>query len=215
MHGTLLCLYFVALLFAVISGLRQFGLLDQGAKLFSILMLISLLDELCSLYATVRYQNDIPIYDVFSIVEFVLVSLYFNYSIDVFQKRRLGIYIAIAGGLLGIADIRYQTLSRLDSYFLLLDGISVITIALYSIARLAQKYEDLDLRYYPHFWISALLTFFWGLTFLTFGLYDYLHDVNAGRWINIHIQLPANIITYIGFGLVFHFFPKMAKNNEG
>ncbi len=214
MHDILLCLYFLVLLLTAIMGLRRFNLLDIAAKTLCILIVISLVDELCSFYATKKYHNDIPIYNVFSVIEFILVALYFNYSIDVFRKFRIGIYIGIAGCLIGIADIWYQTINQLDSYFLFFDCITTITMALYSIARLVQKYDDLELKYYPHFWISTVLTFFWAFTFLTFGLYDYLQDAKTGRWITTHIQLPANIITYAGICIVFIFFPKMSKNNE-
>lgn len=214
MQDLLTGLYLLALLFALLAGLRRFSKLDYAAKLLCILMIITLLDEVCSFYASREYKNNIPVYNVFSVIEFILVSLYFNYSIDVFKKRGIGIYAAIGGCLLGALDIYYQTINHLDSYFLFFDGIGVITMALYSIARMAEKYDDLDFKRYPHFWISMLLTFFWVLTFLTFGLCDYLHDQEAEKWINIRIQLPANIITYAGMAIVFNLFPKMSTNNE-
>ena len=215
MHDILLYLYLLTLLLTAIIGLLRFKVLDVAAKILSILIVISLIDELCSFYAAKKYHNDIPIYNVFSVIEFVLVALYFNYNNDIFRKYRIGICIAIVGCIIGIADIQYQTINHLDSYFLFFDGITTITMALYSIARLVQKYDDLELKCYPHFWISTILTFFWAFTFLTFGLYDYLQDAKTGKWITTHIQLPANIITYAGICIVFIFFPKMSKNNEG
>jgi len=56
MHDILLYLYLIILLLTAIVGLRQFKLLDIAAKILSILIVISFIDELCSFYATKSYR---------------------------------------------------------------------------------------------------------------------------------------------------------------
>ncbi len=66
---------------------------------------LSVVSETVGYYFIIRYRNNLPVYGIDAILEFGLTSLYFNYCIDAFRRRRVGYYIAAFGMSVGIANL--------------------------------------------------------------------------------------------------------------
>lgn len=199
------------MLFAFVVSLVRFRHADNALKILSILLGGTFISECIAYYAAGRYHNNMPVYSIFSLVEFSLISLYFNYSIEYFRKRRIGIIIAALGTVAGIINIIYlQPLNVLNNYFLFLEGILIISMALFSFTRLMIIEDATPMHLNPHFWIAAIFTFFWAVTFLNWGLYDYLiAKYRSKMWVANLSILIVNMITYTSIGLVFIFYPKL------
>lgn len=85
---------------------------------------------------------------------------------------------------------------------------------MYSFYRMLIVDESLTLTRYSHFWITSILLFFWTATFFIWGLYDYMTiTLSVGNGLINDVLLYVNVITYVGFGLVFLFHQKMQPSN--
>ncbi|XZF13922.1 hypothetical protein ACTHGU_19230 [Chitinophagaceae bacterium MMS25-I14] len=155
-----------------------------------------------------------PVYAIYSLFEFGMISAYFNYSIDIFRKKNAGLWIGAAGIIIGILNIIFlQPVYTLNSYFLFFEGIFIISMALFSFFRLLLMQDELKLHTYHHFWFAVILSFFWSITFLNWGMYDYfLQKMPSFNWIINRSILVVNIITYLSFAFVFLYYPKMKQN---
>lgn len=209
-------IFYVVIVTSLLLGLYRFKSMDKASKVFVVLLSITVLCELSAYYGSVKYHNNMPIYAIYSIVEFFMISIYFNQVIDVFRKQNIGYYIAMAGVILGVFNlIFFQGIYTLNSYFLIFEGICIIGMSLFSFFRLLLVNDQLKLYRYPHFWFATILAFFWSVTFLNWTLYDYLLiHFNSITWIvNLSIVI-VNLVTYSAISCVFILYPKMQKTYE-
>ncbi len=190
--------------------------MDTATKVFLVLMGVTVISELTAIYVAGKYHNNMPVYAVFSIVEFALVSLYFGQSIDVFSMKKAGYIIASIGIVAGVLNLLFlQGITKFNSYFLVFEGIGIIGLALFSFFRLLLAKDELKLYRYPHFWFATILAFFWSVTLLNWSLYDYIMTyhkdiIGVVRW-SIY---AVNMITYSAISCVFILYPKMQKTYE-
>ncbi len=208
--------YFSSLVFACICGIYRFKEIDTGSKVLFILVCCALVNESAAYFLAKKYQNNIPLYSVYCLIEFGILSFYFNKVIDVFIRWNLGIYIGISGIILGIYNLLFiQHLNTMNSYFLFFEGLSVIGLSLFAFFRLLLTHDSLHLYKYHHFWFICILVFFWSITFLNWGLYDYINlKLQHAAWkINFALTI-IGAITYGSFGCVFLMYPKMQNHNE-
>ncbi len=209
-------LCYAILLCSLLIGLFRYKILDSASKILLVLVGTDSIFELVAHYVGWKYKNNIPVYTVHSLVEFGILCIYFSHSIDVLVKNKVGYYIGVTGILLGLANIVFlQGLNRMNSYFLIFEGLCIIGMALFAFFRLLLQHESLRLHKYHHFWFSIILTFFWSVTFLNWSLYDYLsiHYKDDIWVVNISI-LIVNIITYAGISAVFYLYPKMQQGDD-
>jgi hypothetical protein len=212
-YKTLYCVYLLSLVFATISSIYRYKKLDGPSKILAVLMCCALITEGIAYFAAKHYHTNLPVYTIYCLVEFGILCLYFNNVIDVFAKKGVGIYIGAAGIALGIINMTFiQNLNVLNSYFLFFEGLSVIALSLFAFFRLLLKYDSLYLYKYHHFWFISILIFFWSITFLTWGLYDFINTVLAhDAWkINFGLMIIGTV-TYSGFGCVFLLYNKTYK----
>lgn len=157
-----------------------------------------------------KYHNSSIVYNFFNPFELLCFSLYFNYSVDVFRKRNIGWYIAGLGIVIGIINVTARSIFLFNSYYLLFEGFTVNAMSLFALFRLFIKNDALQFRKYPHFWFPVTFLMFWSITFLNWGLYDYL--ILTLKRDKLYIDLVItfiNIFTYLAMGLILFLFPKM------
>ncbi len=161
----------------------------------------------------IKYHNNLALYAIYSIIEFIMLCLYFNNVVDVFKKNNFAIFLGISGTILGILNLVFlQHLASLSSFFLLFEGVSVIGMSLFAFFRMLLKYDSLRLYTYPHFWFISIILFFWNITFLTWGLYEYITQQLLPSALNINRILEVvGIITYCAMASVFLLYPKMTR----
>lgn len=156
-----------------------------------------------------------PIYSIYSLFEFLTISLYFNYSIDIFRPKKIGFYIGFIGVLIGILNIIYlEPLTTFNSYYLFFEGICIITMSLFSFFRLLISEDGLVILTYPHFWFGAVLLFLWSSAFLNWGFSDYVYAFHKEKmWLLSNSLSIINIITYATIAFIFVLFPKMKSKH--
>jgi hypothetical protein len=208
--------YFLSLVFAVITSMYQYKRLDRASRILAILVCCALVNECVAYFAAKKFHNNMPVYSVYCFFEYALLCLYFNNVIDIFKKRHIGIYIGVAGIVLGILNsIFIQNIYSFNSYFLFLEGLSVIALSLLTFFRLLIRDDTPNLYKCYHFWFISILVFFWSVTFLTWGLYDYISSqLENESWKINFVLMAVGTITYGSLGCVFLLYNKMQSINE-
>jgi hypothetical protein len=212
----LLNIYYVSFLFSSICAIFRFRELDASSKIFSIYVWVSSLNEIVAIFFAKHFHTNISEYDIYCLIEFGLVSVYFNSSIDVFKEKNIGYYVGAVGIILGMINMIFiQGLYILSSYFLVFEGIFIIAMGLFSFFRQLLKNDQLQLHKFPHFWFTTILVFTWSFTFMFWSLYNYFsfkHDSFSSMIENsIH---AVGILFYCSISCVFIFYPKMRKSHE-
>ncbi|WP_118973940.1 hypothetical protein [Taibaiella koreensis] len=212
----LLPLYFGLIFCLAVLLPFRFKRVDKASRFICILVWTGFLAELVARYASVRYHNNMPVYAINRLVEFGLISLYFNYSVDVFTKHRVGYIIGAIVILIGVANsIWYQPLNTLNTLYIFLECIGVVCMSLYSFYRLLLTNTSIRLHERVHFWIPCIFVFNWCGTLSCWGLYDYFRKGITEKLPILNISLVLiNTLTYLAFGLIFLLYPKMKSIDE-
>jgi len=157
-----------------------------------------------------------PVYAVNRFIGFAFISMYFNYSIDIFRKHYIGYFIAVIVILTGVANsIWYQPLDTLNTLYIFLECISVVCMSLYSFYRLLLTNTTIRLHERVHFWIPCIFVFNWCGTLSCWGLYDYFRKGITEKLPILNISLVSvAILTYLAYGILFLSYPKMKSIDE-
>ncbi len=209
-------IYFSLLACLSVFLLFRFRKTDRASGFICILIWVAFISELTAKYTSVKYHTNMPVYAIYGFLEFIMVSLYFNYSIDTFRKHHIGYFTAVVGVAIGVANsIWYQPLNTLNTLYIFLECIGIVCMSLYSFYRLLLINTTLRLRERVHFWIPCIFLFYWCTTLSSWGLYDYFRTgvKDKTRILNISLSL-VNILTYFAYGIVFFLYPKMKSIDE-
>src|ERR1700733_748089 len=99
----LLNIYPISFLFSSLCAAFRYRDLDASSKIFGIYVWVSSVNEIVAIFFARHFHTNIPEYDIYCLIEFGLISVYFNSSIDLFKRKNTGYYIGAIGMILGIA----------------------------------------------------------------------------------------------------------------
>ncbi len=205
-----------SMILAFVIALLKIRIIQRAYKVVVILLGITILNEFVGDIVARQYHSNIIVYSIYNPIQLFIISCYFNYTIGEFKKRHLGLLI---GGAIGFAGLLYglfvQKANEFNGLFLLTESIIIVGMCLYAFYELLLADDDLNLTTYSHFWITCIFLFFWLSTFLFWGLYDFMIGKLGINPSLIHvILLIINVVTYLGFAVVFLFYDKMQKSHE-
>lgn len=206
----IILIYHLVLAFAIFYGVKRYKFLDAGSRAIITLLFLTLIFEILAVISGHIYRTNTFIYNIFDTIQFFFISLYFNRSVDVFKKNNVAIYIGAVIAIVGLLNVIFRERSEMDSTFLLIESFFTIAFALFSLYRQFLFYEQLDVIYYPHFWFSVILLFFWSTTFMHWGLYNIILLKYKNFWNHTWLIIwSTNVITYLSMAFVFIFYKKM------
>lgn len=195
-------------------GTYRYRILDKGTKIFYALSILSLVTECLGNYMAVRYKNNLLVYNISSIVEVFLVSLYFNYTISSFRKRNLGWVIGFISVTIGIANNFFiQTVYSITHYFLFYQALITIILSFAYLSTFLNPDDTREVKKEVHFWFPLVLIFSWSATYLLFTLISFYS-------VKLKTVAPAvilalfliSILTNLSIAAIFFFYPKMRTN---
>lgn len=206
----------IAVLLSVIPAILNYKMLGIAERYFAFTLMFKLLSELIADYSARVYHNNMPVIGIVQPIEFFLICLYFNYSVDAFYKNKVGTIIGVSGLFFGVCNYFFiQSPYVINSLFLILKGVLIIALCLYAFYRLLILDDDIDLTANVNFWINSLMLFYWSTTTLLWGAYDMLiSELNVSKVLIHNLLILINVITYLGFGTVFLLYKKM-KTTHG
>lgn len=206
---------FAVIVFSLVCSLIRFRSLSKEAKVLSIMLVLTLCFEVAAEVSARIYKTNMLVYSIFNIVQFYFISIYFNYSIDAFRPKNIGIWIGGIGVVCGIINYLFiESPLKLESAYLMLEDVLIVGMALYSFYRLLLIDDNIVLTKSPNFWFTSLILFFWTSTFLIWGTFTYLTQLsNMAKSLLLSVLLIVNVITYVGIGLVFLFYKKIQEEH--
>jgi hypothetical protein len=205
--------YFTLLLLVSVLGIVKWKSLNLAEKYMAILMPVTLVTEWLAFLIIKNSGNSLPVYHVFNPVEFLLISLYFNQSIEAFKRKNIGLYVGVAGMLIGLMNtLLFQKPTTINSYFLLFEGTVVIIFCLLSFHQILLDEEHLPYGF-AHFWITICFMVFYSTTFTGWGIYTILDPKE--RVINSifhNVLATVNFIFYTGIAAIFINYKKLTPS---
>jgi hypothetical protein len=210
------CLIILILITILVVGILRFNKLDLGSKILCILIAVCILNESISYYCAVKYHTNLLVYNIYDLVEFFLVCLYFNSTIDIFIKKKIGLFLGIIGLVVGLLTMySIQPTKQINTYFIFFEGFCITGMSLYAFYKILLNNEQLQLTLYPHFWFTATLLMYWNISLANWGTYDLLRVKFPGiiGFLNSFIW-SLDILCYMAFGTIFYLYPKMQAKDE-
>jgi hypothetical protein len=204
-----LSVYFLLLLFVSVLAVTRWEQLSTADKFIAALLWVTSVEEAVAAFAAYYWHNNLTVYHVYSPIEFMLISLYFNYSIMALRKQGIGIIAGIAGILLSIINTLFiQKITHINSNFLLLEGAAIIIYCLLSFRQVIIG-ERPPYRL-AQFWISVCFVIYCCATFTGWGIYALVHNEESVlAQVFDEVLASANFTFYIGIALIFIFYRKL------
>ena len=214
MTDALFSVYLSLLIILSLIAAIRYRRIDPATRAISWFIWLGLATELIGRYYASKYRNNLPVYNVSCMAEWVLISLYFYYATPSFRKKRRGCYIALAGVLIGILNLlTLQPILKISSNFMFLECVGICCMSLFSIYKLLEIDDDsLQLHRKTHFWIPFILLCYQMGALWSWITYDYYERTDKSTTGLLQVLLLLNcIITYSGLIVVFLFYPKMKR----
>lgn len=205
----------VVLAFSAVTGLYYFKRLNIGARIILLLVVFAAISEQIATYFAYEYKNNYYVYGLYNPIQLLIICFYFNAIISSFKKNGIAIIIGIICFVFGIVNYLYiQLPHKMNSYFLLVECLVIISFCLYFFYELLLSDDNKDILIDSNFWFTALLLLYWTSTFLIWGLYDFFR-LNFPKYVDFvsNMVFLTGIITYLGFGTVFLLYKKMQTTN--
>lgn len=203
------------MLVAMLTSIFRWRMLKHSERIISVLLMCTVLSEIFAYYFMTRYSNNMYVYHVFSPLEFVFISVYYNQTVSFLKRNYIGILIAFLGCVAALVNaLHFQPIDTFPSLFLLFEGFIIIILSLLSFFDILYK-EDYKLVRNPQFWITFNFLIFWSFTFLIWGTYiSFSTDFRAKLPMIFNMLSFINLIEYLIFLLIFLFYPKMIDQGE-
>lgn len=210
-------IYYCALSFAAFYCIFKFKAADKATRFICILIWNGFITEIIAWQFARAFHNNLSVYTISCFVELSLVSLYYNYSIDVFRRWRIGVYIGILGLLSGVLNtVILQPLDSFNSNFLFLEGLLILLMSLFALFRILIVDDyNLQLQGNLHFWIPCVFVLYQCGTLLSWNAYQYFVAKTTYEAALLHICiLFINIVAYLAFVFLLYHFLKMRKDTD-
>ncbi len=203
-------LYYMNLLLtgaAVFMGLLRWRKAGAAMRMFVALLVVSFLGELVALWWAVRHGNNNAVYNLFDIMQFIILCLYFNESIMSFRRYGIGIWLAVFSVVFWSITSFPSVNADLDTGFLLYEGL--ITLGMCALLQIQLYRADgpAKVTSFAHFWLSGALMFYWACNLLNWQLFQYYG--NEDNYFILLMPLVSNIVAFAIFGIVFFKLPKL------
>lgn len=205
-------IYGYTLFFSALYAIYSYRRVDKATKFICMLIWLSSVTESVAWLAVVKFSNNLPVYGVASIAEFIVICLYFNDSLPYYKHRHTGRIVAAAGALFGILNtIIFQPLLTINSNFLFVECICVVCLSLFAIYQRLMA-TDMRLLKETHFWGSCIFLGYKCSALWSWGFYDYVSDRFIGQIIYLNIGLLlVNLLTYLSLAILLFLCPKMRR----
>lgn len=197
------------MLFAAAYALFRFKVLDSATKYVCAWLWLGVLTEIIGQFSIWKYQSNLVIYSISAMLELLIICLYFNQSVARLKAKNRGVVIAIIGLILGILNALFlQPLNSINSNFLFLECLIIVSLALYAIFRML-IIQDIKLRKERHFWFASTFLFYQCCSIWYWGSYVTITTNYKDGAVYLTIaNLLVNIIVYTSFAILFIKYPK-------
>lgn len=207
------CIYFFILAVAGFMALIRFQSLHLPARWVCGFIWLGVLTELAGWYAVKYYGTNVPVYNVSSLLELLVISLYFNFLIPAFRRRHLGIWIGMTGAAAGLLFLVLSgSIGDMNASFLFVECLLIAAMAMYALVTVVisdvKNFKSISMNF--DLWIPIILAFYqfsglsiWGLSTLV-GQERVIAEAGGVYWL-----IGTNILIYTALVVVLLLYPKM------
>jgi len=207
----LVCFYiYLSILFSgSILGYAIYKYLDNKGKIINFLLSITFLSETLAIIMTKIHKRHTAVYHIYNIIEIIIISLYFMQAVEKANQRKYILWIIVFWSAIGFGNMLIQPITSLNSNMLIIECITIVPMALYSLYKILLDDKIMNVTAYPHFWIWTCFLLYQCSTYFFWAFFDILILKSHYRNALIQAQIIVNILAYAGIGLSFFLYPKM------
>lgn len=211
MQTIIFSVYYATLLLATTTAISRYRHMDTAMRFIAMLLILTVVSESGSyiLVEVKEYGTRYAFFHVYSILQLLLVSLFFIYAIRSSHYRKQIATAVFIFPLMGILNVVFfQPIDKLNTNILMLECLIINTMSLYFIYWLI-IHSGQNLFKSSHFQIALTLLVLWSSTFFFWGLIPVLDDDNWA-YLNVigHIHAVTNIVVYGCIALILYYYPK-------
>ncbi len=211
-------MYYIILLLATMTGIILYKRLDTALRFIVILLILTVLSESVSytLVGLEKYGVRYSLFHVYSVLQLLLISLFFIYAIKPYHYRKLIVVASILCPLIGILNIIYlQPIDKLNTNMLMFESFAINAMSLFYIYWAVKNTSIKRLFKHAHFQMSLLFIFIWSCTFFFWAFISVLY-IGEWKYVNYasYVIMMVNIIVYGGIGLTVYYYPIKHNAND-
>lgn len=210
--------YYIILLLAAITGIIRYRHLDTALRFIVILLMLTVTSETASyiLVELKEYGMRYSFFHIYSILQLLLISLFFIYAIKPYHYRKLIVVASALSPLMGILNIIYlQPIDKLNTNMLMFESFAINAMSLFYIYWAVKNTSIKRLFKHAHFQMSLLFIFIWSCTFFFWAFISVLY-IGEWKYVNYasYVIMMVNIIVYGGIGLTIYHYPIKYNGND-
>jgi len=212
MWPILLKIYLVLLAGVSITGIIRYKIIDTPAIVVLAYLILTTISETLAQYLSYSIKNNLLVYHIYGPIKLLLISIYYNSIISFFKKHSVGIIIGAIGIIFSLYNSIFlqHYLTTFNTNFILIEALLIIAMTLcyfYDFLNTTHTNKQFTT---PHFWIACIFLLFWSFTFFRWLTGAVMPSLASQNIVLIrYLMYTINIITYVGFGLVFLFYKKL------
>ncbi len=183
-------------------------------KWICVLLVITVVQEAIAGFLSARHINNFLSFHIYTPIELFIVINYFVRATIIPNARAVGLYSGLFVVGLSIANtIFLQPYYKMNSYYLLFEGILIISLCLFSYYRLLIRDDVIPTRM-TVFWITTFYLFYWCLSYINLGMWTAVKYSDAFAKVLGYSLYYANLLFYLSVMLVFLFYKKLVPSGE-
>ena len=204
-HLIQLPIFIYAIMISLIASLfaLQKKDLPPYLKLFPFFLFITLLVELTATYLITKDISNVPVYNFFSIVEFIFYLFVIKQVISSAVVKKMIIVTIFLYPMAALINLMFRDIYRLQIIPYSISCLIIVIYAIYYFYELFKSTSSVNLKREPAFWIITSLLFFYTCSFPIFGFANFLSGFSViGRNIGA-VLVILNVILYSLFTVAF------------
>jgi len=205
-------IYLCVLPVSVIIGFIKYRKLHKPERIILLLLCFTVISEALTRIIDIHKKN--VVYHFYDVCEIFLMTLFFLNTLNIVHKKVVLLFILLFWGTIELINtMLYQPIYQFNSNICMLEGITVIGMALYVMYKFLMNDSITIILKHSLFWLWTLFLIMWVCTLFFCPIIGILENEKS-PYLNLMecIQAIINIIVYIGIGVVFWISDKLQPN---
>lgn len=210
--------YLLILLLGIVIGTLRYRYITSSMRMLLLMLIVTFIIEIAApiavTYKYIYLKN--VLYHFFNVVQLIIIALIFIKINKPYHHKKLLILNFSLWPVLGLLNIIFlQPSNGLNTNFLMLESLAVITLSLYTIYRLLDSDSNSNIFRHPYFWLSIIWLVEWSTSFF---FWAFIKILNRYQWkymkLAININIIVGILVYTSLALVLLLYPKKKNYHE-
>ncbi len=195
----------LAVLLPIIVALVYRRWWDKPAKIIFVYSILNALVSLAVRLTAMRQINNLPLFHLFTVVEFITISYYYKEVLEIKDGSKKLLALQISFLVLCVVNaIFFQKINTFNSYTLSLNSLLLMLFAVNHFAKLLTENTDKKLTDRPSFWVNTGLFLYFSGSFIYYIFSNYLLYVSKKSfYIIINLHAGFVLIMYILLAISF------------